>query len=135
MESGMNDLEEVFRQIQETPAFFDRGLPDDQGKLAWPVIVVFCPRGHDIAAIQLKLDEAVSRWTMESDTRSQSRAGHIGSHRDPRTGNVSLIRTTFSCEQCLKKTGRSLNAPVIGTRLVLLYAGAVAQRKLSFRLT
>ncbi|UKA57518.1 hypothetical protein [Arthrobacter sp. FW306-2-2C-D06B] len=132
MEDRLNDLEDLLRRLVANKEFLD--LAERAETLHWPVVMVHCQRGHYIDMIQLNFNETSGNWKMMSDRESDTRAGHEGSQRDPRTGVVSLQRTVFTCEQCLAKRKKALNAPLTGKRLVLLYADTVMRSEKSFRL-
>lgn len=134
MEQTQADLEELFTKLQSFAPFMHRGEEDGDGQTVWPATVVFCPRGHKVSDVQLTYDATKGNWVMHADPNSQSRAGHFG-NRDPRTeGVVSLYRTTFTCDECKKKSGSASNHPITGATLLREYSTAVLKGKASFRL-
>jgi hypothetical protein len=131
----LDRLEAVLRRFAEHPRLSSFGEPDGESLAwpkapakkgrRWPVKLVFCPKGHEIGAINLSCDEAGQEWHLHGDPGMEVRAGTV----------LSIHRSVFTCQQCKDQQPNKMpNYPVRGETLLDRYAIAVATGNPSLRL-
>lgn len=131
----MEELEAVLRRFVDDPRLSVHGqmegeslvwpeAPDDSGQ-RWPVKLVFCPRGHEVGAINLSCDEAKQHWRLHGDPGMEVQPGTV----------LGIHRTAFVCSTCNRKhPNKSANYPVRGETLLERYAIAIATNVPALRL-